>query len=36
MNENLIFQPPQIPIYAPHFVMYVKDLLVEKYRASFG
>jgi 1A family penicillin-binding protein len=31
LNENLIFQPPQIPIYAPHFVMYVKDYLVARY-----
>lgn len=31
LNENLVFQPPQIPIYAPHFVMYVKDLLIQKY-----
>ncbi|MGA2967596.1 MAG: transglycosylase domain-containing protein [Candidatus Levyibacteriota bacterium] len=31
LSENLTFQPPQIPIYAPHFVMYVKDLLVQRY-----
>ena len=30
-SENLQFQPYQTPIYAPHFVMYVKGLLVEKY-----
>ncbi len=30
-KENLAFQSQQIPIYAPHFVMYVKDLLVKKY-----
>ena len=29
--ENLTFQPPQTPIQAPHFVMYVKDLLIQKY-----
>lgn len=29
--ENLDFQPSQTPIYAPHFVMYVKDWLVNKY-----
>jgi len=29
--ENLSFQPPQTPIQAPHFVMYVKDLLIQKY-----
>ncbi|MGA2911738.1 MAG: transglycosylase domain-containing protein [Candidatus Levyibacteriota bacterium] len=31
LKETLTFQPPQIPIYAPHFVMYVKDLLVQRY-----
>ena len=31
VSETLVFQAPQIPIYAPHFVMYVKDLLVKKY-----
>ena len=31
LNESLSFLPPQTPIYAPHFVMYVKDLLVKKY-----
>jgi penicillin-binding protein 1C len=31
LSESLTFQPPQIPIYAPHFVMYVKDLLVQRY-----
>lgn len=30
-EEKLIFQTPQIPIRAPHFVMYIKDLLVKKY-----
>ena len=30
-NQSLVFKQPQTPIYAPHFVMYVKDLLVEKY-----
>lgn len=30
-EEKFIFQTPQIPIYAPHFVMYVKDILVKKY-----
>jgi 1A family penicillin-binding protein len=30
-NESLNFETPQTPIYAPHFVMYVKDLLVKKY-----
>jgi penicillin-binding protein 1C len=31
LSESLTFQPPQTPIYAPHFVMYVKDLLVQRY-----
>jgi penicillin-binding protein 1C len=31
LAEGLIFQPSQTPIYAPHFVMYVKDLLVQKF-----
>ena len=31
MSNELIFQPPQTPIYAPHFVMYVKELLVKRY-----
>lgn len=30
-DENLSILPPQSPIYAPHFVFYVKDLLVRKY-----
>ena len=30
-NEELSFLPPQTPIYAPHFVMYVKDVLIKKY-----
>jgi penicillin-binding protein 1C len=31
LSESLTFQPPQIPIYAPHFVMYIKDVLVQRY-----
>jgi len=31
LKEELVFATPQTPIYAPHFVMYVKDLLVKKY-----
>ncbi len=31
VSENLVFNTPQIPIYAPHFVMYVKNLLIQKY-----
>ncbi len=30
-KEDLTFQPIQNPIHAPHFVMYVKDLLIKKY-----
>jgi len=31
LSEGLSFQPPQTPIYAPHFVMYIKDYLVQKF-----
>lgn len=31
LARQLTFESPQIPIYAPHFVMYVKDLLIKKY-----
>lgn len=31
LKEELVFSNPQTSIYAPHFVMYVKDLLVKKY-----
>jgi penicillin-binding protein 1C len=30
-NQELVFAPSQIGIKAPHFVMYVKEQLVEKY-----
>lgn len=30
-NETLNFRKPEISIHAPHFVLYVKDLLVKKY-----
>jgi penicillin-binding protein 1C len=30
-KQNLIFQPLQTPIHAPHFVMYVKDFLIKNY-----
>ena len=30
-NEALVYAAQRIPLYAPHFVMYVKDLLVRKY-----
>ncbi len=30
-DERLTFLTPQTPIYAPHFVFYVKDYLVKKY-----
>lgn len=31
LSQELSFKPFQNPLYAPHFVMYVKDLLVKKY-----
>ncbi|MFZ2202600.1 MAG: transglycosylase domain-containing protein [Microgenomates group bacterium] len=31
LGTKLIFAPPQIEINAPHFVMYVRDLLVDQY-----
>lgn len=31
LKEELVFSSPQTPIYAPHFVMYIKDLLIKKY-----
>lgn len=31
LSEQLVFQTPQTPILAPHFVMYIKDLLIQKY-----
>jgi len=30
-NQELVFAPSQVGIKAPHFVMYVKEQLVEKY-----
>ena len=30
-REQLQFLPPSTPLHAPHFVMYVKHLLVQKY-----
>jgi len=30
-EEVLQFETPQTPLFAPHFVMYVKDVLVRKY-----
>lgn len=30
-KEKLTFKSPQVPIQAPHFVMYVKNLLASKY-----
>lgn len=33
-SEELDFKSPQTPIYAPHFVMYVKDYLVKRYGLS--
>lgn len=31
LNTALVFRKPYIPIYAPHFVMYVKELLENQY-----
>lgn len=31
LAEHLSFETPQAPLLAPHFVMYIKDLLVKKY-----
>lgn len=31
LSEEISFLSPQTPIYAPHFVMYIKDLLIKKY-----
>ena len=33
-GEGLEFRPPQNSIRAPHFVMYVRDLLIQKYGYS--
>ncbi len=30
-SEKLVFKSLQVPIKAPHFVMYVKDILIKKY-----
>ncbi len=30
-QEELSFRSPQVPIHAPHFVLYIKDLLTKKY-----
>jgi membrane peptidoglycan carboxypeptidase len=34
-NEDLVFRAQQSPLHAPHFVMYVRDLLVKKYGSPF-
>ncbi len=31
LSQELTFSIPQTPLQAPHFVMYVRDLLVQKY-----
>jgi penicillin-binding protein 1C len=31
LKETLVFAEPQTPIYASHFVMYIKELLTKKY-----
>lgn len=30
-NQELQFARPQTPLHAPHFVMYVRDLLIQRY-----
>lgn len=30
-KQNLTFKPPQNQLQAPHFVMYVKDILIQRY-----
>ncbi len=32
--QELVFQEPDVPLKAPHFVMYVRNLLVQKYGIS--
>lgn len=34
LAEQLTFQSPQVPLKAPHFVMYVRNLLIQKYGIS--
>ena len=34
-NEKITFRPPKESIMAPHFVMYVKEILSDKYGESF-
>lgn len=31
LSEQLSFQTPQTPMLAPHFVMYIKNILMQKY-----
>ncbi len=31
LSEDIVFQTPKIPLLAPHFVMYIKNLLIQKY-----
>ncbi len=35
LEQSLSFNPPQTSLHAPHFVMYVRDLLVKKYGLPF-
>lgn len=30
-SEHLVFTQPQTPLHAPHFAMYIKSLLIQKY-----
>lgn len=34
LNTSLVFRPQITSIYAPHFVMYIKDILVKQYGES--
>lgn len=34
-NRELTFRQQQLPLHAPHFVMYVRDLLIKKYGLPF-
>lgn len=33
-KEKLVFKNPDVPLRAPHFVMYVRNLLIQKYGIS--
>ncbi len=35
VKQELFFKRPHTPLHAPHFVMYVRDLLIKKYGLPF-